>query len=219
MPRVSVDGPLARHRWLADALARPGGPRLSLVDLSPLAVAPTMLATIRHPHPEMPALAVGAASALTRAAAATKALVEACHTATYAAALRLGELSAAGAGVPAEGFDHNVWQYVDHRRAGRADFLDGGPVALDVDWSEPAPDDDAEAIVRRLARRWRAEGVETFAVDVTAPDVAELGLSVARVVSPQAVQLDVPGAGPYLGQPRLRTPDHDRLSPDLHPFP
>lgn len=239
LPRVRLDGLLARHRWLADGLGRPGGPYLSVVDLTPLTVTPTMLATLRHPHPEMPALAVGAASALTGATAATKAVIEACHTAYYAAGLRLSELCQArdalgtpsvlsGRGGLADGFDQHVRQYVDHARAARAAFLDVGPVTVDLDWDEPPPAGDPQYLSGRLARRWQGEGVETYAVDVTAPDVAEIGLAVARVLSPQAAQLDVAAGGAYLGQPRLRRTtnvpgdrdlDTASLNHDLHPFP
>ena len=196
MPRVRLGPLLDRHPALRRAVELPDGARLSLVDLSSIAVAPTMLATVRHPHPEQPALAVGAASALTPLAAATKAVIEACHTAQYAAALRRLELRRRAAGLPPEGtapgedaFDEHVRQYVDPERAAAADFLDAGPVDVELASAcspaeRPASGAAARAAARRLAARLADEGVQTFAVDVTAPDVAELGLHVARVRQP-----------------------------------
>lgn len=54
-------------------------------------------------------------------------------------------------------------------------------------------------IVAEIVRRLDEQGVAAYAVDVTSPDVEELGLKVARVVAPQLCALDVDGAAPYRG--------------------
>ncbi len=83
-----------------------------------------------------------------------------------------------------------------------------------------------DAVCERLARH----GVSAFAVDVTSPDVAALGVSVARVVAPELCALDVSHRARFLGGARLYTAAHEAgLAPrdlvlaDLntlpHPFP
>ena len=81
-------------------------------------------------------------------------------------------------------------------------------------------------IVRRLGER----GVSAYAVDVTSPDVEELGLRVARVITPELCALDVFGAAPYRGGERLYRAafddglldvplTYDELNPLPHPYP
>ena len=83
-----------------------------------------------------------------------------------------------------------------------------------------------EAIVTRLAR----QGISAYLVDVTAPDVRELGLWVARVVSPELCALDVSHRARFQGGERLRRAAYeaglvpeplalDDLNPLPHPFP
>ena len=80
--------------------------------------------------------------------------------------------------------------------------------------------------MRRLSR----QGVSAYAVDVTSPDVEELGLKVARVVAPQLCALDVFGAAPYRGGERLYRASFEAglvdapltfedLNPLPHPYP
>jgi ribosomal protein S12 methylthiotransferase accessory factor len=91
---------------------------------------------------------------------------------------------------------------------------------------EPTPGAQIERIVERLA----AHGGSAYVVDVTSPDVLELGLSVARVVSPELCALDVSHRARFLGGSRLLTAALeaglvsaplrlDDLNPLPHPFP
>ena len=88
------------------------------------------------------------------------------------------------------------------------------------------PGAQIDAVVGRLARR----GVSAYAVDVTSPDVAELELSVARVIAPELCALDVSHRARFLGGERLTTAayeagllaaplDVEDLNPHPHPFP
>jgi ribosomal protein S12 methylthiotransferase accessory factor len=92
--------------------------------------------------------------------------------------------------------------------------------------SDGTPGEIVAEIVRRLGER----GVSAYAVDVTSPDVEELGLKVARVVTPQLCALDVFGAAPYRGGERLYRAafdaglvdapmTYDDLNPLPHPYP
>lgn len=85
-------------------------------------------------------------------------------------------------------------------------------------------------LVAEIVRRLGVRGVSAYAVDVTSPDVEELGLKVARVVAPKLCALDVHGAGPYRGGERLYRAafeaglvdaplTFDDLNPLPHPYP
>lgn len=226
LPQVRWEGLLQQMPALRQAMSLPGGARVDVVDLSPTTVAPTMLAVARHPHLELAAMAIGAASALTRREAVVKAVTEACHTYQLAAMFRWAERRGVVDALVDDDLDRHVLDYVDHERARRADFLDSGALVADLDEPVPAAAGTGPDDARMLAGLLVAQGVEAFVVDVTAPDVAELGLHVARVVSPQACQLDVGPHAPYLGQARFCTPVHDQgsvtpdeLNRDPHPFP
>ena len=96
----------------------------------------------------------------------------------------------------------------------------------------------ARGIGHATVERFRAEGAtaiswdigETPAVDVTSPDVAELGLVVTKVVAPELCALDVVHGARFLGGRRLYEAaaalglragvvDGDDINPDPHPFP
>jgi ribosomal protein S12 methylthiotransferase accessory factor len=129
-----------------------------------------------------------------------------------------------------QSFEQHVLWWADPGRADRAAFLDASSERRSVDEIPPLEGDDAwsrvEAICRRLARR----GLSAYAVDVTAPDIREAGLWVARAVVPELCPLDVVHGIRYLGGRRLyeapveaglrdRPLDPSELNPDPHPFP
>jgi ribosomal protein S12 methylthiotransferase accessory factor len=84
--------------------------------------------------------------------------------------------------------------------------------------------------VATLARRVEAAGSTLYAVDVTSPDVRELGLVVLKTLAPELCALDVPHSARFLGGRRLfeapvqlglrEHPLHERdVNPEPHPFP
>jgi ribosomal protein S12 methylthiotransferase accessory factor len=84
--------------------------------------------------------------------------------------------------------------------------------------------------IAALCRRVEAAGSSAYAVDVTSPDVAQLGLTVTRVVAPELCPLDVPHGARFLGGRRLfraafelglagAVLDEGSVNPDPHPFP
>ena len=99
----------------------------------------------------------------------------------------------------------------------------GGSVA-------PLEGSSAEEWLAALCGRVEAAGSSAYAVDVTSPDVAELGLTVSRVITPELCRLDVSHDARFLGGSRLYEaaamlglrPDvltEDAVNPDPHPFP
>jgi ribosomal protein S12 methylthiotransferase accessory factor len=79
-------------------------------------------------------------------------------------------------------------------------------------------------------RRVEAAGSTLYAVDVTSPDVRDLGLVVVKTIAPELCALDVPHAARFLGGRRLYeapvqlglrdTPlAESDVNPAPHPFP
>jgi ribosomal protein S12 methylthiotransferase accessory factor len=125
--------------------------------------------------------------------------------------------------------DHTLF----HGTPDRADsvaFLDASTDERSTMDVPDVPGGTPGEIVAEIVRRLDVRGVTAFAVDVTSPDVEELGLKVARVVAPQLCALDVDGAAPYRGGARLyqaafeaglvEAPfTFDDLNPLPHPYP
>jgi ribosomal protein S12 methylthiotransferase accessory factor len=129
-----------------------------------------------------------------------------------------------------ESFDAHMLFYASEDNASLAAFLDASeercPTAEVAPLEGETPGAQIDALAGRLARR----GVSAYAVDVTSPDVAELGLSVARVIAPELCALDVSHRARFLGGHRLTNAAYEAglratpldvadLNPLPHPFP
>jgi ribosomal protein S12 methylthiotransferase accessory factor len=209
----------------------PSGLRYAAVDLSAVHGVPSVLGVVRAPVGEPSVLGVGAGTATTIERAWWKALSEA--FAGRAATCRLALLGH-GDGLADDGanvvtFDDHIVFYADEARAVRTAFLDGSPDRRDVREIQPLVGDPAE-VVGQLCDRVAAAGSSAYAVELTAPDVAELGVHVVKTIAPELCMLDVPHRARFRGNPRLRTAAHalglaarplelDELNPDPHPFP
>lgn len=193
------------------------GLRYAAVDLSSFHGLACVLGVVRSEAPG-PALAVGAGTAATAAQAWSKGLSEA--FATHAMGRRL--LAAdPDRRFAADGGD--VWTLEDHvrfhaqhenRESGH--FLDASPERVDVGELpvlRGGPAEQALAVAARIG----ACGSTAYAVDVTAPDVASLGVSVVKALAPEFCSLDVGHRTRFLGGSRL--PRSAEVNPDPHPFP
>lgn len=202
--------------------------RHDVVDLSCVHRVPTALAVVRD---GAGSLGVGAAAAAEPRVAYRKALAEA--YAGHGAARRLRE--AGGDGFRDDFSDVTVFAdhirvYAEPANAPRAAFLTASPVHHPLADCEPLEGTSAEELLETLVVRLLENGVEPYAVDVTTPDVAELGLHVVRAVAPELCPLDVRQDACFLGGRRLRTAPVElglrsrpttwaRLNRDPHPFP
>jgi len=198
------------ERYLAPARAR-----LSAVDLSAVHGIPVVLALVRG---NLGALGIGAAAAPTVEEAWRKAVAEAyaVRTAARELVLREPEPPFADDFRDVLDFSHHIQVYAYDENAHRAAFLDASAARRDPGSVEPLPAATARAVVDRLARN----GIESFAVDVTSPDVREAGLAVVRAVAPRLLPLDVRHDARFLGGDRLRARcAFADLNPDPHPFP
>jgi ribosomal protein S12 methylthiotransferase accessory factor len=198
------------------------------VDLSVVHRLPCVLGVVRAPEGVPGALGVGAAAAPRAGPAWWKALAEAFST--RAAGVKLELLDPDSRGRPILTFDDHIRRYADHRAAQTTAFLDASTERTPAGSIPPLEGDGPDDWLPALCRRIEAAGSGAYAVDVTAPDVAELDLSVIRVVAPGLVALDSAHSARFLGGRRLYTAaaalglrpapaGEDDLNPEPHPFP
>ena len=190
-----------QRRYLAPARAR-----LSAVDLSSVHDVPVVLALVRG---RPGALVVGAGAASTVEEAWIKAVTEA-----YAVRKAARERVLAGLEPPAEvvDFQDHIAFYAYEESACRAAFLDES--------AERRAPESVPPVGGDLAAHLAARGIDTYAVDVTSPDVREAGLCVMRAIAPRLIPLDVRHDARFLGGDRLRAACRfSELNPDPHPFP
>ena len=217
-PRLDWSGDAALERFVRTRV-RPTGLRVRAIDLSAFWDVPCVLGVARSRVPGDAPLGVGAAAAPTIERAIQKALDEAVRVRSWAHALHSARVP-----LPADirDFDDHVRFYAEPAHAGRTAFLDASRDWRHVREIAPlAPADRVGQLCARLERR----SASAYAVDVTAPDVRDAGLAVARVVAPELCALDVEHAAPLLGGRRLyeepvRLGFGPRpINPDPHPFP
>jgi ribosomal protein S12 methylthiotransferase accessory factor len=209
----------------------PTGLRFELVDGSRFLDVPIAIAVVHGPPGSRAALAVGAGAGATVRDAWLKALSE-----SFGVYRWLGREAASKPERPVhdprtiETFDDHMLFYSRHEEAALAAFLTGSdertPTGALPTLAGDTPGEQVDAIMARL----HARGFGAYAVDVTSPDVRELGVAVARVVSPELCALDVSYRAQFLGGRRLYTAAHEvallpaplelgQLNPLPHPFP
>ncbi len=201
----------------------PAGLTYSAVDLSAFHGVPSVLGVVRAPSGFPGALGVGAGTAPTVERAWFKALAEAFAARSAGAKLALLESRAYGPHGEGVGtFEDHIRYYGDERRSSAAAFLDASPARTRAHEVRSLTAD----VVGELCARVVAAGSSAYAVDVTAPDVAELGLVVTKVVAPELCSLDVAHGARFLGGRRLYEAAAElglRAAPlkeaDLNPYP
>lgn len=231
---------LRRLDWSDDArlaeldarLFAPTGLGYAVVDLSVFHCLPSLLGVIRAPAEHPGALGVGAGTAPTLERAFWKALSEAFSARSAGAKLALLDDRASGTGGPTSlsSFEDHIHYYADASRAAAAAFIDASPERVSARSLAPLEGETPAQHIAALCRRAENAGSTAYGVDVTSPDVAELGLVVTKVVTPELCMLDVVHAARFLGGTRLyaaaaerglrsRPLAEDDVNPDPHPFP
>ena len=206
---------------------RPSGLTYAAVDLSCFFDVPTVLGVVRDERVPGAALGVGAAAAPRIEEAWLRALAEAFSVRTWA------RLTWDGRGDPSaaiETFDDHIRFYGTPERAEITRFLDESSGRRDVRDVPTLEGDDVGAQIEAVAARLEARGASAYAADVTAPDIRDAGLRVAKVVAPELCALDVAHDARFLGGRRLYhaafelglraaplTPQE--VNPHPHPFP
>jgi ribosomal protein S12 methylthiotransferase accessory factor len=205
----------------------PTGLHYSAIDLSSFHGVPCVLGVVRAREGRLGALGIGAGTAATIERAWLKALSEA--FAARAAGVKLVVLDDRDYGALGEGvgtFEDHIRFYARAERAGPADFLDASPAGSDVGAISSLRGDSVAALCACVD----AAGSSAYAVDVTSPDVADLGLVVIKVIAPELCALDVAHRARFLGGQRLYDAAYelglragplsdDDVNPYPHPFP
>ena len=229
LPRIDVSAD-RRLRDLDQRLFASTGLRYCALDLSCFHRLPSVLGVVRAPAGVPGAVGVGAGTAPTLERAWWKGLAEA--FAARAAGATLALVAEAPLDDPRQivSFEDHIRYYADHAHADDTSFLDAGRGRSDPHAIPTLEGASAAEQVEALRVRVEAAGASAYAVDVTAPDVRELGLVVVKVVAPELCSLDVPHAARHLGGRRLYDepvrlglrPDalrEDEVNPAPHPFP
>jgi ribosomal protein S12 methylthiotransferase accessory factor len=224
LPRIDSAGIGSRLRETFDRT----GLQYAGIDLSVFHDMPAVLGVVRAPAGFLGAVGVGAAAASTIERAWWKALAEA--FAVRAAGAKLSLLAGATPPDRVETFDDHILRYAGHDHAAATDFLDAsGERTPPTEVAELVTGSTSDAIAA-LCKRVEAAGSSAYAVDVTSPDVAGLGLKVIRTVAPGLCALDASHSARYLGGRRLYEAAaelgiraaalrEDDLNADPHPFP
>lgn len=207
------------------------GLRLSVLDASCFLDLPVTISVLHGHVGSGAALAVGAAAAATIEEAWLKAVAE-CFGVYRWLRQRASETRNRQVIEPDDvaTFDDHMLFYAGAGRAELAGFLVGSSERRATGDVSPLGGSTPRAQIQALTARLAVHGTSAYAVDVTSPDVRELGLSVARVIAPELCALDVSHRARFLGGPRLRTAAHEagltdgplglaELNPWPHPFP
>lgn len=214
----------------------PTGVAYDVIDLSVFFGVPTALALVpgrplRDAGPDAALWGIGAASAPTMAQAWDKALRECFQT---RASLR-GDLLAEPQPrltdpLSIESPEDHMHFYARTAAQAKLAVVTGSEKVRRIQDVPALPGDGPAEWVEDIARRLEERGASAYAVDITPPDVAEAGLQVLHVLSPELQPLDFPHRFRFLGGRRLYDAAHelglrdqpfgpDDLNPDPHPFP
>ncbi len=170
------------------------------VDCSCFLDVPVALGVVHGPPGEHGALGVGAAAAPTVGEAWWKALSEAFAVRRWARDSGFEHaLDEPLSEWEIQSFEQHVLWWADPERTSRAAFLDASPERRPVATVAELEGDDSWSRVEAICRRLERRGLSGYAVDVTAPDIREAGLWVARAVVPELCGLDVVHGIRYLG--------------------
>ncbi len=229
LPLVDTEGD-ERLAELERELFAAAGLRHSVVDLSCFHRLPSLLGVVRAPEGFPGALGLGAGTSATVERAWWKALAEAFASRSAGAKLELIDTRPLDDPDAVVSFESHIRYYADHSHAATTAFLDGGGERTGAAAIPELDGVSADEHAAQLSARIETAGSTAYAVDVTSPDVRELGLSVVKVVAPELCSLDVVHVARFLGGRRLydvpvelglrsKPLTEDELNPEPHPFP
>ena len=196
-----------------------------LVDITSDVGCPSVLTVAEGFSATSPAVAVAAATHPDPVVAARKSIEELAHTRKYAAQvmdyLPPVPVDVAGGHPEVDGQRAHLRFYCPQEAKDVARFLWAGDAEVSLAAISRLTTADLAGLVSAVA----ATGEDVVAIDLTSPDVADLGLHVVRVVVPGFHPLQMGHANRCLGGRRLpetlraggRPPDQDNPYP--HPFP
>jgi ribosomal protein S12 methylthiotransferase accessory factor len=212
-------------------LFAPTGLRYSALDASGFFGIPATIGILHGSPGEAAALAFGAGCAKSIVDAWRTCLAEAFSVHRWLRTILQAEPDRrVGSPADVRTLDDHMLFFGTGERSDRTRFLEASSCERDSRDVPTLPGRTATATIDEIVRRLDERGVSAYAVDVTSPDVEELGVKVVRVVAPQLCALDVFGTAPYRGGTRRYTAaseaglsnsplDFDDLNPLPHPYP
>jgi ribosomal protein S12 methylthiotransferase accessory factor len=206
--------------------------RVTLFDVTVDVGVPTVLSVLQGEAAELPALVFAASTSLDPEDAVRKSLEELAHTRRYCHAIKswLPRI------VPSPPDHDNIVDQLTHlnfwtdaANAHLADFLFRSPERIDFEEMKDLSTGDPRRDLERLCRQVAAIGHQVLVVDLTTPDVRDLGLTVVRA--------QIPGFHPLfmayrnrslgsrrlweipqrMGHPGIRRDTGDNPSPHMYP--
>ncbi|HEX4694654.1 YcaO-like family protein [Sphingomonas sp.] len=168
-----------------------GGYATALFDITLDHGVPTVMAIARRSRPSAPPVVVAAATSPDPIEAARKALEETAHTGSWMEAkMRDGAHIDVVPGYTniREQNDHLIF-YCDPDNAGILDFLQASERTTTLSGMTCIQRASASDTLEELALRVQAFGEELYLVDLTPPDLRQLGLAVVRAVIPGCQRL------------------------------
>lgn len=174
-----------------------------IVDLSGFMDVPSAMAVVRDRSGYIK-LAIGAASARTMTDAIGKALREGFQTYAWARQMRFlkSDWEEPQDYATIRDFEDHVALHAFGDHAKESDFMDASsdirPIASYAPLCGPSVREQIETLTARLHER----GMDVYVIDVTAPELRDLGLHVMRAFSPQLCQIDSEHGQRFLGIPR-----------------
>jgi ribosomal protein S12 methylthiotransferase accessory factor len=202
-----------------------------VVDLSSFCDVPTAMTIVRD-ESDYIRLAVGAASAATMIDAVGKSTREAFQTYAWARQMRFlkPEWSEPDDYTTIRDFEDHVALHAFGDHKDQTAFMDASTDRRHVSDVPSVRGAHVREQVSTLLDRLHRRGMDVYAVDVTSPDIRDLGLHVMRAFSPQLCQIDSEHAQRFLGVKRIYTGAFDAgLTPQPltietinhfpHPFP
>jgi ribosomal protein S12 methylthiotransferase accessory factor len=208
----------------------PTGLRYAAIDTSVFFGVPAAIGVVHGADGDRAAIGVGAGCAPTIGDAWRTCVTEAFAVHRWLRGLLAGSPPAIERVEDVRTLEDHTLYHGTPDRAGELAFLEASRDERSTTRVPAVPGDKPGEIVAEIVRRLGERGVAAYAVDVTSPDVDELGVKVARVVAPQLCALDVFGGAPYRGGERLRRAafdaglldapmPYDELNPLPHPYP
>jgi ribosomal protein S12 methylthiotransferase accessory factor len=185
MPQIRIDSLSRTNRDLV-ARFEVTGSSVTLLNLAMDHGIPTILSVLRSNVSTAPALVFAASSSLSPEQAVGKSLEELAHTRRLAQQIK----TALPAFLSTPGFenvktqDDHVHVYCDRANVPLAEFIFASNERMEFNDLVNLATEDAKKNLEELTRKIRAVNRSVLLMDVTTPDVCELGLSVIRAIVP-----------------------------------
>lgn len=230
-PRISPSSGSWLPRVFQERFA-PCNLRVSLNDITTDLPIPVVFALLIDEDNDGLAVVAGASAHFDPQAAALKALLEAAQGRRWLKLMheRSGPRHYRDDFGDVVSFDDHVRLFGSLQSLAYVDFLAARPEERDVLSLASLGATGTEADLQRCLDLLAANGMDAIAVEVTQPDVAELGFRVMKVLVPGLVDINADHNYPFLGGERLYTVPHKlgfvdhvvqeiELNPIPHPFP